>query len=129
MRRRLSDLGKRLEALQLPGSPLDSLIAKLGGPDKVAEMTGRQKRRKWLKSSGTWGDQLTNKPDNMKEKQDFLEVRKLVAVISEAASTGISLHASNELPDDANKRKRIHITFELPWSAEQAIQQFGRSHR
>jgi hypothetical protein len=123
---------KRCDDLHLPANPLDDIIHKLGGPTKVAEMTGR-KMRYVKQRAGNWeyvrrckdatSDELTL---NIEERKNFQDGRKLVAIISEAASSGISLQADRRV---ANQRRRVHITLQLPWAADQAVQQMGRSHR
>ncbi len=125
------DLIDGLSALELPENPLDQLVNHFGERN-VAELTGRTRRLirdvrtgkvayKKRAPEGVAMDKV-----NVYEMEQFQAGRKRIAIISDAASMGISLHASNRA---ANKQRRVHITLELGWSADKQMQTFGRTHR
>lgn len=104
-------LPKSLDSLE---NPLDAIINHYG-VDNVSELTGRKFRFQSNKK-------IKRKLNNIQEKDLFMSNKKKIAILSDATSTGISLHSIDGI-------QRLHIIMELPWSAEQFVQQCGRSHR
>lgn len=132
-RKTVKRLRKTIASLDLPPNALDYLIDRLGGTSKVAEMTGRGwrivRRNGTLVSEKRVKDldcESASDSINASERAAFQSGKKFFGIISQAASTGVSLQADRRA---RNQRRRLHITLELPWSADQAVQQLGRSHR
>ncbi len=127
--KRRSALLDCIQKLDLPPNPLDELIDKLGGEENVAEMTGRNGRilrnklgkYKYVKRFGSkqknYGLSMPLNMDdendrlNVTEKRKFMEGKKNVAIISDAASTGISLHADKRCK--SSRKRRVHFTIEV----------------
>lgn len=120
-----------LSTIALPGNPIDLLIEHFG-EDQVAELTGRKQRigvnavtgKKELKKRKVQG--VAQSKTNLAEVDAFQDGSKRIALISDAASTGISLHADRRAK---NQQRRVHIALELKWSADKQLQDFGRTHR
>lgn len=125
-----AELMDKLSVLEVPEHPLDQLVNYFG-VENVAEMTGRKKRL-IRTANGTLEyrpRQLPGVPSkliNLHEKNAFQNGDKRIAIMSEVASTGDSLHAGKQV---GNKQRRLHIAAELKWSADKQIQDFGRTHR
>ena len=124
------ELLDRLSILEVPEHPLDQLVNYFG-TENVAEMTGRKKRlirtlsgRLEYRARQIPG--VPNRLINLHEKNCFQNKDKRIAIMSEVASTGDSLHASRKV---RNQDRRLHIAAELKWSADKQVQDFGRTHR
>jgi hypothetical protein len=120
-----------LSSLDLPENPLDQLVNHFGERN-VAELTGRTRRLIRDRRTGQMQykkrapEGVAMQRTNVHEMAQFQSGKKRIAIISDAASMGISLHASNRAE---NRQRRVHITLELGWSADKQMQTFGRTHR
>jgi hypothetical protein len=112
-----------LSALDLPENPLDQLVNHFG-EKSVAELTGRTRRLirdQWtgcIEYRKRAPEGVAMDKTNLHEMEQFQQGKKRIAIISDAASTGISLHASNRA---ANRQRRVHVTLELGWSADKQM--------
>jgi hypothetical protein len=121
----------KLSDIDLPDNPLDQIINHFGDKE-VAEITGRRKKLK--RNSKTGKVEFTKRaPDgvptdkvNLSEMDNFNTGRKHIAIISRAASTGISLHAWRIFK---NQERRAMLFLETGWSADTELQKNGRVHR
>jgi hypothetical protein len=122
----LRTLVSEVNQLDLPGNALDLLIDGLGGTKEVSELSGRSVRQVRVGTSWTAQRRRNNADSNNQERAAFQAGEKKFAVITGAASAGISLHAEKSC---ANQRPRVMLITELTWAADDTMQQFGRIHR
>lgn len=113
-----------LKRVRFNMSPLDNIINSLGGINNVAEITTRT-HRLIRQSDGKIID-AKSPPSANKEVDAFNNGKKRVIIFSRAGNTGRSFHADKSFK---NTQKRIHYLLEGGFSAFNAIQGFGRTHR
>ena len=100
--------------------PVDSIVHAYG-EGNVAELTSRTHRWVFSEATGQW---LRVKVPSFRSELDAFQTgAKRIAVLSAAASTGLSMH------DVTGRHARHHIFVEVPWSACAFMQQIGRSNR
>ena len=97
---------------------IDEIVLTLHEEFGVAEVTGRKSRLEYVNGEIA----RVPVPSIRKEINAFQAHEKRVAILSRAGSTGIGLHATGIIG-------RTHIFLELAWSAEDHLQQCGRTYR
>lgn len=115
-----------LAMLPAPQLALDQIIAKYG-TENVAEVTSRKERLVVDPKTGRKKHETGRKnQDRAAEIAEFMDDKRRILIFSKAGGTGFSYHA-----DLAKKNQRIrdHFVLEAGWSADEAIQMLGRTHR
>jgi hypothetical protein len=118
------ELLTKLGSLRAPEPPLEQII-KHFGTDKVAEVTGRQ-RRFVRQADGKLKEERRGDRANKADISDFQSGKKRILIFSDAGGTGASYHADRAAK---NQQRRMHYLLQAGWRADSAIQGLGRSHR
>ena len=125
----MNELVDKVATFKMPDNPLDRIVNYFG-EGKVSEVTGRKKRLVMVNGKKVYKARATKdvsaKDINRNELDQFMDGKKRVAVLSGAAATGFSFHASTK---KKNQQRRVFYALQLSWSADQQMQAFGRVHR
>lgn len=120
------ELLRMVSDLRLPEHPLDQMLKHFGA-DKVAEVTGRNKRLIVNKVTGKreWASR-NPKSANAAERDAFQGGKKRILLLNDSGGTGMDAHADNKAK---NKQQRVYFIFETGWSADNELQALGRVNR
>ena len=119
---------EQIKGMSIPDGPMEMLFDAFG-TEMVAENTGRSRRVvPKRQSDGTIKRVEERRSLNSRtaDVQAFQDGKKRILVFSDAGGTGKSYHADRS---EKNQQQRIHYVLQPGWSASNAVQGFGRTHR
>lgn len=118
-----------LHNMKVPDGPLEMLIDAFG-VDNVAEVTGRTQRVVEKPDANGRMTRTIEKRNasaaGTADSKMFQDGKKRILVFSQAGGTGFSYHADLRAK---NQQQRVHYLLQAGWSASDAVQGFGRTHR
>lgn len=117
-----------VRSMAIPDGPMEMLFDAFGA-DMVAENTGRSRRvvpKRQSDGSFKRVEERRTLNSRTADVQAFQDGKKRILVFSDAGGTGKSYHADRS---EKNQQQRIHYVLQPGWSASNAVQGFGRTHR
>ena len=119
---------EQVKSMAIPDGPMEMLFDAFG-TEMVAENTGRSRRvvpKRQSDGSVKRVEERRTLNSRTADVQAFQDGKKRVLVFSDAGGTGKSYHADRS---EKNQQQRIHYVLQPGWSASNAVQGFGRTHR
>lgn len=119
---------EQINGMSIPDGPMEMLFDAFG-VEMVAENTGRSRRvvpRRQSDGTVKRVEERRTLNSRTADVQAFQDGKKRILVFSDAGGTGKSYHADRS---EKNQQQRIHYVLQPGWSASNAVQGFGRTHR